>query len=489
MSALSMLAVVGLVASVGGPKDSADRASAVVDSIAVLVQQEGRVAGFSVAIGRSGKVEFAAGYGVADLREQTPARSDTVYPIASISKHVTAALILALVHDGRLSLRDSVADWIPDLPASVDWTRVEIRHLLTHTAGIFDIARASEDEVSDGVHDREALMDVLSARQLEFEPGTARRYSNSGFHLLGEVASRVAGESYFRALQQRVLGPARMQFTAPTGDSYLPGRRAASYWSIDEDFEEHTLWETLPGASDGYAVPAGFLQATAADLVRLEMALERGEVFSKALLEEMRSPTELRNGIEVQYGLGTRLGSVKGRRKVGHTGGFGSYRSALASYPEEDLTIAVLLNTDLGRDAHYEAATIERAIAAALLAGSDQGTGERVPREEVREYAGVYQSQGGEVVEVEVRGGEVFIRRADSLDGPYKRVGERQFSRAEWPPDVWSIEFGETEDGRTRVLGSDSGWCDEWQLVRVGDTRRGAAGEPSVGDLEGQSAE
>jgi D-alanyl-D-alanine carboxypeptidase len=328
--------------------------------------------GLSVAVARNGKIIFAQGFG--------HSRADTVYHIDSVTKNVTAAAILRLADEGKLRLDDSIAEYVPDLPPL--YRDIVIRELLNHTSGIKDFTQLPQWGGLEAKHMSHAqILALLRPLSLDFPHGTSWRYSNSGFYLLGLVIERASGRSYgeyVRSLSHS-LHLKHINFGCPgtSGHGVEKGRLVPS---------KPINWET--------PYSAGGLCTTVGDLVAWGSALNAGKVLSDKSLALMRAPAHLKNGISIDYGLGTRLGSLEGHLVVGHTGTGGGFNAVLQVYPSDHLSIAVLANGSA-----FSANALAASIARKLLSIPDQALGQAeatLPRP-LTYYTGVYASGDGPI--------------------------------------------------------------------------------------------
>jgi D-alanyl-D-alanine carboxypeptidase len=170
------------------------------------------IPGVSLAVVRDGKVVLAKGYGLANVELSVPATTDTVYELLSVSKEFTAAAILLLVEEGKVSLDETVPKYLPDSPAA--WKDVTVRHLLSHTSGITDYTdiRPFFEMIRQDASPEE-LMKPVKERPLDFASGTRWRYSNSNYYVLGMILERVSGKKYADFLEERIFHPLGMMAT------------------------------------------------------------------------------------------------------------------------------------------------------------------------------------------------------------------------------------------------------------------------------------
>jgi D-alanyl-D-alanine carboxypeptidase len=322
-----------------------------VDAAAADALREIAVAGLSVAVVRDGRVVLAKGYGYANLAERVPASATTIYRLASVTKEFTAAAILHLTERGRLSLDDPIGGYLPDYPG--DGRRITIGQLLSHTSGLSDASVLPLLEESGGVGmDRNQLIDLVAAQPLDSEPGSEHSYSNVGYILLGLLIERVTGTSYADYVESEILRPLGLDRTFQCPDEQRPD----SGWAHGYDIQYGNWPRALrlgrpptfidpPPVDMGVVSSAGALCSTATDLARwpglLRSFLEPGS------FREMSRPTVLADGTEVPYGLGLQIRTFGSHRAVSHGGVINGFVSLVADFPQDDLSVAMLVNTRL----------------------------------------------------------------------------------------------------------------------------------------------
>src|ERR1043165_3808012 len=297
------------------------------------------VAGISVAIGRDGQVVFARGYGMANLEHSVPVTPETVFHIASISKNILSAVVLQLVDEGKLRLDDDVAKYVPEAPTQGH--HVTVGQLLNHTSGIYSftsLPNAANNERLELTH--EQVLRLIKDRPFDFEPGTRWRYDNSAFYLAAMVVERVTKQEYGAYVREHVFKPLGMS-SASLCYARMIAPHLASGYEVDGGALVNAAFMTwnLP-------VAGGAVGAPATDLAKWQAALDSGRVLTPSSLALMRTPTTLADGTKIDYGLGTRLGSLDGHRVLGHYGGEsrGGFRPLLESFPDDHLTIVILMN-------------------------------------------------------------------------------------------------------------------------------------------------
>lgn len=312
----------------------------IVDSIlGGIVRSEGP--GAVVLVSRAGTLLFEKGYGLADIEHAVPAGPRTPFLIASITKGFTAAAILKLEEEGRLSVHDPLATFLPDFPRGDE---VTLHHLLTHTSGIYD---HTEDPAFLADMERplppETILATIASAPFEFDPGDRFRYNNSGYFLLTRVIETVSGASYAEYLTEKVIRPAGLKSTGV-----------------------HRAVETVEGEARGYrwtggravlvptwhasrALGAGGMYSTAEDLDRWLDSLFAGSVIDRERVGRMITPGATArddpDATKVEgYGYGWGIGRLRGLPWIFHSGGSDGLAAYVAHVPPEDVTVVLLTN-------------------------------------------------------------------------------------------------------------------------------------------------
>jgi len=204
-----LLLLLATACATGGPDPLSNDPISNVD--ALMHAYTGDVPGASLLVIRDGKTIVSRAYGLADVDARVPATPATNYRLASVTKQFTAAAILHLAKDGKLSLDDSVRQWLPTLPPRT--AAITLRHLLTHTSGLIDYEDVMAADTKEQLHDADVLRLLETQKETYFEPGKSYRYSNSGYALLALIVQRAAGMPFAAYLRERIFAPLGMQHT------------------------------------------------------------------------------------------------------------------------------------------------------------------------------------------------------------------------------------------------------------------------------------
>jgi CubicO group peptidase (beta-lactamase class C family) len=335
------------------------------------------VPGLQVCVRRRGAVVYSKGFGLADIETATPMRPASVCKIGSITKQFTAAAILLLAQDGQLSLNDSLAVYMPEFPNA---QKLPLRRMLSHTSGLGNYTenirfmQLSRTDRSSA----ELLQAMVEASpKLKFEPGTDWQYSNTAYVLLGLLVEKASGKPYPQFMRERLFAPAGLTHTAVDNMAEIVPNRAAGY-SIDvkapSGFDNSSfIAMTYPGG-------AGAIRSTCEDLCAWHGALLGGKVLQPEMLKEMLTPATLNDGnlpqlsdgkggkTPMRYGFGLFVGPVDGRPAVYHDGGIQGFVSHLETEPDDQVTIATIINDDGGRLLGAPNAALQKALRSAALA-------------------------------------------------------------------------------------------------------------------------
>jgi CubicO group peptidase (beta-lactamase class C family) len=283
-------------------------------------------------------------FGMADLEHAVPISVDTVFEAGSVSKQFTAAATLILVSEGRLSLDDDVRKYVPEIP---DYGhRITIAELLGHTSGLRDwgdIEAIAGWPRTERVYDMTDVLHVAERqRALNFNPGTAWSYTNTGYNLLALIVQRVSGSTFVDFTREHLLVPLGMTHTQWRDDFRRVVRdRAIAYHRMpDGIYEQMMPFENTYGH--------GGLLTTVGDLLIWNRALDDGHLAA-FVTQALQTRTLLADGRPTIYARGIFVRSYHGVREMSHDGSTAGYRAWLGRYPDQHLSIAILCNSDDAR--------------------------------------------------------------------------------------------------------------------------------------------
>jgi CubicO group peptidase (beta-lactamase class C family) len=257
----------------------------------------------------------------------------------------TAVAVLQLVEQGRVSLEDPVAKFVPDVPDAESARRITIRQLLTHTSGLGDHVNAMErDPFKTRYRTVDRMLELVRGVPPMFEPGTRWRYSNSGFLVLGKVIEAASGEDYYAYVRRHVFGPAGMVDTDHIELDRVNERVAVGYERVGTADGGRGYWRNNQFNVFVRGGPEGAAYSTAGDLLKFDRALRGGRLLGPAMVREaMSAKPEWKSP---GYGYGFEV--EEGGRIVGHGGSFVGAQAKLDMYPAGDCTSIVLSNYSQG---------------------------------------------------------------------------------------------------------------------------------------------
>ena len=340
-----------------------------VDSIATAVLASTGVPSATVAVVVHGKVAYAQAYGTAKLEPRLAATPDMRYGIGSISKQFTAACVLLLQQEGKLSVDDPVAKYIPGLTRG---NEVTIRELLSHTSGYQDFW--PQDYVPPDMAKAitpQGILDRWAKQPLDFDPGTRWQYSNTNYEIAALIVEKVSGKPFYQFVRARILDP--------LGISSAVDFDAKGPTAIEPvGYMRYGLGPLRPAISTGpgWMFGAGELAMTARDLARWDIAMIDQSLLKPESYRAMETTVLLRNGASTDYGLGVDVDMMSGHRRIGHTGEVAGFTAANVVYPDDSAAVAVLTN----QDAAPASSLIANAIGRTLFTSEDANTQSRTAR-------------------------------------------------------------------------------------------------------------
>src|SRR6266446_3672192 len=332
-----VLAFGGLRAANGSGAD--EKKTAAVDEVFADLTKAGSP-GCALGVYRDGKIIYSKGYGLANLEESVAIMPQSVFDIGSTSKQFSAASILLLEKQGKLSVNDDVRKYIPELP---DYgQKITILHLLNHTSGLRDyltlmeLAGINTDSVTI---DEDALQMVFRQKALNFAPGRDWLYSNTGFFLLSVIVKRVSGKTLREFAAENIFVPLEMTHTQYRDDhTSLIANRAMAYDAKEKGGGYRLNVSYFEQTGDGA------VHTSVEDLLKWDENFYSPRVGGKEFLAEIQERGKLNDGKVLEYAKGLFLQDYRGLHTVSHGGSWGGYRAELLRFPEQHFSVACLCN-------------------------------------------------------------------------------------------------------------------------------------------------
>ncbi|MBL8265444.1 serine hydrolase domain-containing protein [Steroidobacter sp.] len=308
-------------------------------------------AGVVVGVYQAGQQRYARAFGMANLEDNVVLSTDTVFPMASVSKHFTAFAILLLAREGKVDLDADVRTYLPNVPDFGQ--RITVRHLLLHNSGLRDVWGMFWFAGIDSAQGGQAIAMKMVQRQraLNFAPGSEHQYSNTGYLLAAEIVKAVSGQSLREFTTKRMFQPLRMEHTFFLDDTteLVPGRPASYCWKYFYCQNEAQAWRRELGGTDVVG-PTG-LYATIGDLAKWAGNFLNPTVGDKALIDQFVSLGSLDGGAPINYGFGLWHQKMAGHEVIMHNGANEAFRTVFVVLPEQKFSVAIMANTmmDVGQ--------------------------------------------------------------------------------------------------------------------------------------------
>jgi CubicO group peptidase (beta-lactamase class C family) len=318
-----------------------DRATAVkIDRIVNEQMVANKIPGVSLAILRKGKIVLLKSYGLANVEHHVPVKPETVFQSGSIGKQFTAAAVMLLVQENKLSLDDKISKYLPDVAAT--WKDITVWNLLTHTSGLGDYP-PQIDLKRDYTEDE--LLASFKNAPLDFEPGSSWNYSNAGYVVLGILIRKVTGKYYGDFLKEKIFDPLHMTTARVISEADIVPNRAAGYRLVKGELKNQD-WVS-PSTN---STADGSLYFSILDLVKWDASLYTDSPLTAASRNTIWTAARLRDGTKKDYGFGWHLGEYHGRRLVFHGGAWQGFKTFIIRFLDTELTIIFLANSWETRD-------------------------------------------------------------------------------------------------------------------------------------------
>jgi len=318
--------------------------------------------GCAVGASVNGKLVVNKAYGMADLEHDVPNTAETIFEAGSVSKQFTAAGVLLLAREGKLSLDDPVRKYVPELP---DYgSPILIRHMLTHMSGLRDwgsvMAIAGWPRTSR-VYTHAHVLDIVSRQSMpNFPAGTQYSYSNTGYNLAAIIIARVTGKPFAEFEQERLFKPLGMTHTSWRDDfTRVVKGRAIAYEARPDGFHQDMPFENIHGN--------GGLLTTVGDLLKWNQHFTTpGIIGDTSFVKAQETVGIFNNNQPGTYAMGLVVGTYRGVKQIDHSGSTAGYRAHLARYPDQGLSVAVLCNVSTGAATQYAHDVVDAVIPSAL---------------------------------------------------------------------------------------------------------------------------
>ncbi len=387
-----------------------------VDSLVQPYIDSAKVAGIAIAVYKNNEPLIHKAYGMADLEFNVKMPVDASFEIGSVTKQFTAAAICQLAESGKLSLDDDITKY---LKFDTHGNHVTIRNLLSHTSGIKGYTELPVfEKLSVFTFPRDTLLRLLEKEPFDFDPGEGLIYSNSGFFMLGLIIEKVSGLPYEEYVKKNLFEKAGMKNSYYGSEIKVISNKAHGYNMGEMEFSQngkptgHTRLDHAAYLNHTWPYAAGSLCSTTEDLAKWNDALHHGKILGEKMYEEYITPAVLKDGSPTHYAKGITLSEQDGRRLISHGGGINGYLAQNNYYPDDNISIIVLINTT----GPVSPSGISKHIAGFLFGNTSLTT---IPfRGDYSKLYGTYKGVGrGEDFSVIVTGNDTAL----SIKLPYER--------------------------------------------------------------------
>ncbi|MFN8344591.1 MAG: serine hydrolase domain-containing protein [Spirosomataceae bacterium] len=369
--------------------------------------------GCQLAISRNGQVIFSRAWGMADLEHNVPLSTASIIEAGSVSKQFTAAAILLLEQQGKLSVNDDVRKYVPELP---DYgTPILLRQMMQHTSGLKDWGSVMDiagwPRSTKTYSNEDALLIIARQKTLNHTPGAEYIYSNSNYNLFAVIVERVSGMSLAEFTRMYIFEPVGMKHTEWRNNfKKIVPNRAIAYEKSGSTY--------LTDMPNEYVYGNGGLLTTTEDLLKWNDYYLNGKFGNPSLLSKQLKTYPFNNGQMNPYGAGLAVNSVRGWKSIAHTGATAGYRASLEYFPELGLSIAWLSNTS-EFDGRPSLANDVRNLLVKNRTVADkksEPTPYNLTKEKLADYAGWYKdNRNGNGIQLSVRDGKLTNAAGENL--------------------------------------------------------------------------
>lgn len=404
--------------------------------------------GCVVGVRRPGAPDQIVARGQSDLEHADPLTADSIIETGSLAKQFTAAAIMLLVEDGKASLDDDIRRYLPEMP---DYgVPITLRHLLNHTSGLreqWSLLALTGNGPGGQVHSMPLILELASRQKgLNFKPGDEFFYTNTNYALAAMIVERISGVSLQQFTDERLFQPLGMSHTRWREDfrTVVPGR-ATAYAPTETGFIANMPFTNVYGN--------GGMLTTVGDLLRWNAFLDQPSALAggPVLAAALQAPGRLNDGTALEYGLGLELAPDQGRRLVAHSGSTGGYKTWLARYPDQGVSIAVLCNNGGINPIAMGEQIAELVLPAAGTASSAEGAAAtaavQTSNVDLTPYPGLFRNPvTGALVQVEAVNGQLTLKQGGVR--ALAALGEDRFQA----PDGEPVRFARTNAKATELI-------------------------------------
>ncbi len=342
--------------------------------------------GCAAAVSLNGETVFEKAFGLADMEHNVPNTPQTIFESGSVAKQFTAAALVLLQQDGKLSIDDPVRKYIPELP---DYgAPLTIRHLLNHTSGLRDwgtVMSLTGAGRGDRVINQDLAFDVITHQKaLDFTPGSEYSYSNSGYNLAAIIVERVSKQKFPAFVEERLFKPIGMTNSSWRDDyQRIVPNRAQAYARQGND-----PWRLNMPFMNVYG--NGGMLTTVGDWMKWNAMLD-SQSLGAPLVAALETRGVLNDGRKIAYALGLTVDTYKGLKDVSHGGATAGYQTFLARYPDNKVSVGVMCNGTSPGAGGIAAGITDEIFG--LPPNSPRAEAAKVSEDELKKFVGIWRSE------------------------------------------------------------------------------------------------
>jgi CubicO group peptidase (beta-lactamase class C family) len=398
-----------------------------LDSVAGAAVANNRAVGLVAAVVKGNDTLLMKGYGKADVEWDIAMPTDAMFELGSVTKQFTAVALLQLRDQGKLSLDDPITKWLPDFDTRGN--AISIRRLLDHTSGMVGITEMPEFGilVTNARFPKDSAYALINRTPFQFKTGEMAIYNNSAFILAGFIVEKASGMSYEDYVEKKLFEPL--------------GMTRSSYCNITENVTHRAhgymlqRGKTLRAPTNVHTWPfsAGSLCSTASDMIKWVEGLHSGKVLSPASYKEFITPSKLNDGTPLRYSMGIGVGQdANGQNYIGHGGAIGGFLAEAGWYPDQQMAVVVLMNSNGQQDPGEVVTGLAREVTGVTPPAGKTFTGDKAPF--VGKYTGPSRGRDMTITVTEAPDGLSFAgdgpqpRVVPWLEGSTFKVGTRVFT-------------------------------------------------------------
>jgi CubicO group peptidase (beta-lactamase class C family) len=410
--------------------------------------------GATVAVVKNQKIVFKKGYGSANLEYGIPNSPSTIFHIASVSKQFTVFSILLLEREEKLSLDDDIRKFIPEVPDFGQ--KITLRHLASHTSGMRDqwtLHRMAGWRRDDVITKEHILKLVSQQKELNFKPGEAYMYCNTGFTLLAEVVARISGKTFPEFTQERIFEPLQMTHTLFYDDHEKIVKNRAYSYHVESDgtYKKSVLNYANVGATS--------LFTTVEDLALWSMNFSTYKVGDKGIIEKMNTLATLNNGKTFGGAYGQFVDMHKGLNQIQHGGADAGYRSYLGRFPDQNFAVMVFSNLAQSNPRRLALQVADLYLEDVLKQETKANTAPKaelayikLPNDQLEEFSGHYWNEDQKSARrIYVKNDTLRYFRSQNNENALLPIGHKEFKMAGVDVD-FKVVFSESKKNRKMTV-------------------------------------